>query len=176
MTRQCMRPGCDRPVAACLTYDTEATAVWLDSPRNDGEPAQHVCSVHATTLTAPLGWTITDRRLVAVAASGAGEAEQAAHVEAESRPEPERESDPDPEPKAEPLVGTAATVQLELETEPGPATAPEPEPPTQAPAAASPTKRSKPKGKLLDRAFEWTGPQHSVLTTGSPEHAEEPEE
>lgn len=135
MARQCMRPGCDRPVAASLTYDTQAVAVWLDRSEDAGELAQHVCSVHAATLTAPLGWTVTDRRLVAVApADDSAPAPPAA-------PDPVLEADESDAPEAS--TATASPEDPDL-------------------------LRGRPKGKLLDRAFEWTGPQHSVLTTGSP--------
>jgi len=63
MARQCMRPGCDRPVAAQLTVDPSALAVWIDRAGDGGGMAQQVCVEHAATLTAPLGWSITDRRL-----------------------------------------------------------------------------------------------------------------
>ena len=135
MARQCMRPGCDRPVAASLTYDTESVAVWLDRPEDGGEMAQQVCAVHAANLTVPLGWTVTDRRLAPVPSAG---------------PLP-----PEAVPPAE---------DQGADDEAGPADSPADTgvPENEAPR---PVQR-KPKG-LLDRAFEWTGPQHSVLTTGS---------
>ncbi len=131
MSRQCMRTGCDRPVAACLTYDPVAASVWLDPPVTNGAPVQHVCWEHASALTAPRGWTIIDRR----------------------RPTPAPES------------SLANDVVLDVD-------APESDEPTdqveQPPAEddeAVDRAPARPKGKLLDRAFAWTGPQHSVLTT-----------
>ncbi len=190
-----MRPGCDRPAAARLTYDTVAAAVWLDRPTDDGEPAQQVCSVHAATLTAPLGWTVTDRRLLGVgtprpmphpsllgtdtAATSADDASGTTtpgevHPEPEGEPTPaevgvadsglrDTESDPTRPEDTEP----AGTRSEESAAELNGSEEPEPEP---AEPAGPPGHRkgsgSKRKGKLLDRAFEWTGPQHSVLTTG----------
>lgn len=133
MARHCMRPGCDRPAAARLTYDTEAAAVWLDPPIEDGQPAQQVCGIHAGTLTAPLGWTVTDRRMV-----GVGD-----HAEPACAPVVDRD--------VSPVVETVLAAS------------------DQAPEQSAPERPKADtgsRGKLLERAFEWTGPQHSVLTTG----------
>ncbi len=292
-----MRPGCDRPAAARLTYDTDAAAVWLDRPVEDGQPAQQVCSVHAATLTAPLGWTVTDRRLLAVGSPEPGAErsgrspgdwatqpparsteEQPARVSAASSPgslspvtsspepaaqrsvpstgspvvgEPvspfrsdrqqEPDVDPDMQPAArasEPCESDAAVVvarpgvpmagvsgktsggdhrraplsdpdsadhdraghgsadhgsadhdtpdrdraghdeSAERSDEPGrnrKTTGVEPGERDDRPSRSRSPGRKDPdgrtaktgsRGKLLDRAFEWTGPQHSVLTTG----------
>lgn len=161
MARHCMRPGCDRPAAARLSYDTAAAAVWLDRPLDDGQPAQQVCSVHAATLTAPLGWTVTDRRLVAVG-----------HVDAPVQT-PIGEGEVSPFTEAAVVEQTQPDVE---QTQPGPEEAAESaepvsqasasQPPADTGASDSPKVDAKSKGKLLERAFEWTGPQHSVLTTG----------
>jgi hypothetical protein len=135
-----MRPGCDRRAAACLTYDSDSSEVWLEDPRTDDEPAQVVCSLHAESLTVPLGWKVTDRR----------------------SPRPDAV---DPVPAQE--SGSQAALELDFEPEPEPEYDPEPE---REPVADRATpRRPKPKRtSLLDRAFEWTGPQHSVLTTRAP--------
>lgn len=174
-----MRPGCNSLAAARLTYDTEAAAVWLDPPVEDGRPAQQVCSIHAGTLTAPLGWTVTDRRLIGVGCVEqpqtsnvepapspfieARRAARAARVPTES-PAPTRVMEPLEEetPEQEPVLvqegGRPAT--------PAPAARSNPDPAPDKGASDPPKADTKARGKLLERAFEWTGPQHSVLTTG----------
>lgn len=145
MARHCMRPGCDRPVAASLTYDTEAVSVWLDRPEDGGEMAQQVCAVHAANLTVPLGWTVTDRRLAAVPSAAPRPPEAAPPVEDSGADDSGADDGAEAAPPVEEAGAGAEATPVE-----------DPEPP-----------RPKRQG-LLDRAFEWTGPQHSVLTTGSP--------
>ena len=194
MARHCMRPGCDRPAAARLTYDTEAAAVWLDRPVPDSEPAQQVCSVHAATLTAPLGWTVTDRRLMAVgpvgdsahpslsergSATGArllgSPAEPALSEAPPSEGAPEEPAPVGSQPSERSRSGPAEDPET-AEVEPAAAVLDQPAAVSDQPAGAEDTPPAKPKSpkaapgrkdrpKLLDRAFEWTGPQHSVLTT-----------
>ncbi|MCB9387215.1 MAG: DUF3499 family protein [Microthrixaceae bacterium] len=207
MARHCMRPGCDRPAAARLTYDTEAAAVWLDRPVPDSEPAQQVCSVHAATLTAPLGWTVTDRRLMAVgpvgdsahpslsergSATGArllGSPAEPARSEAPpsegapeepapvgSRPSDRSRSGPAEAPETAEVDQPAAVLDQPAAVLDQPAAVLDKPAAVDQPAGAEDTPPAKPKSpkaapgrkdrpKLLDRAFEWTGPQHSVLTT-----------
>lgn len=148
-----MRPGCDRRATACLTYDADRSEVWLQDPRADDEPAQVVCSLHAESLTVPLGWTVTDRRSTSLQV-----------VDPPPEQEPESRADPDPDPELEP------DFEPELDFGPESDRGPEPEPV----AGGSTPRRPKPKkNSLLDRAFEWTGPQHSVLTTRPPTAAED---
>lgn len=194
MARHCMRPGCDRPAAARLTYDTEAAAVWLDRPVPDSEPAQQVCSVHAATLTAPLGWTVTDRRLMAVgpvgdsahpslsergSATGArllgspaepalseappseGAPEEPAPVG--SRPSERSRSGPAEAPETAEVDQPAAVLDQPAAVSDQSAVAEDTPPAKPKSPKAAPGRKDRPK--LLDRAFEWTGPQHSVLTT-----------
>lgn len=164
MTRQCMRPDCDRQASACLTYDADTSEVWLQDPRDDDEPAQLVCSLHAGSLTAPLGWTITDRRSSEVPAPDPVPAPE---------PQPVRESEPVParspvaasEPEPERVDGQETVPAAPAE----PTTEPNSDPATEA----EPVRRKPKKNSLLDRAFEWTGPQHSVLTTETPAPAED---
>lgn len=190
MARHCMRPGCDRAAAARLSYDTEAAAVWLDLPLDDGQPAQQVCSIHAASLTAPLGWTVTDRRSMAVGRADAParspivETEVSPFTEARraarSSNVTEAPTPSDDESADAPGVPVAVSDPTQVgATEASGKEAPDDEaldnktpdketPDNEAPdkVAASPKAGTKSKGKLLERAFEWTGPQHSVLTTG----------
>lgn len=212
MARHCMRPGCDRLAAARLTYDTESAAVWLDRPAEDSEPSQQVCSVHAATLTAPLGWTVTDRRLMSVgpaepeedpsshgsvssdgsvpkvpapaSAPSKGPVEAAlppsaaVAVDAKSEGVVSEPGFPAPDvPGAQrmlPLEDPQVPAEDAAEPEPAAASAAaeEPQKVKAGPSAAAPEPprqragaKGAPRPSLLDRAFEWTGPQHSVLTT-----------
>jgi hypothetical protein len=148
-----MRPGCDRRATACLTYDADRSEVWLQDPRADDEPAQVVCSLHAESLTVPLGWTVTDRRSASLEV-----------VDPLPTQEPASQAAPEPEPEPVPEL------ELEPESDRGAELDGGPEPV----AGGATLRRPKPKkNSLLDRAFEWTGPQHSVLTTRSPTAAED---
>ncbi|MFV0317584.1 MAG: DUF3499 family protein [Microthrixaceae bacterium] len=202
MTRHCMRPGCDRTAAARLTYDTEVAAVWLDRPDPDSEPAQQVCSVHAATLTAPLGWTVTDRRMMAVGPSndeaprpssdgvdtGAGELgatleplgrdDSAGGVVEHLEPVASEDEGRLPlsgldAPSDEPLGGRSEVPAAQLD-DPTRDHSPASEPKESGTGGSSGRSGSKGRQKLLDRAFEWTGPQHSVLTTDRVVHPPRP--
>ena len=158
-----MRPGCDRRATACLTYDADRSEVWLQDPRADDEPAQVVCSLHAESLTVPLGWTVTDRRSTSLQV-----------VDPPPEQEPESRAAPEPEFEPEPELESELNFEPESDFESGGGRGAEPEPQPE-PVAGGPTpRRPKPKNNsLLDRAFEWTGPQHSVLTTRPPTAAED---
>src|SRR5690349_930426 len=67
MSRNCMRPGCDRPAAARLSYDTISCQVWLDQVPERLGPVQEICQFHAERLTVPRGWMLCDRRVDAPA-------------------------------------------------------------------------------------------------------------
>jgi hypothetical protein len=125
-----------------MTYDPVGRAVWLDPAYGDGDPVQQVCELHASRLTAPLGWTVTDRRPAAVIDDGL----------------PTRGPAPTP---SQPVVSGLSA--------PAPVQVPEPEPAVPEPAvqvAAASESMQRPGGSgLLKRAFDWTGPQHSVLTS-----------
>ena len=58
-----MRPGCDRPADARLSYDTISCQVWLDQMPERLGPVQEICQFHAARLTVPRGWTLNDRRV-----------------------------------------------------------------------------------------------------------------
>jgi len=62
-----MRPGCDRPAAARLSYDTISCQVWLDQVPERLGPVQEICQFHAERLTVPRGWMLCDRRVDAPA-------------------------------------------------------------------------------------------------------------
>lgn len=144
MATRCMRPGCDRPAGARLTYDPVACELWLDPITTPTRAAvQELCEFHVERLTVPRGWVATDRRVAATEAAP----EPAVEVQAGADPEPEPEAGPDRAPVVDPDPGTD----------------PEPEPVVghegsgHAPASGG--------SSMLARAFAWTGPQHSVLTT-----------
>jgi len=58
-----MRPGCDRPAEARLSYDTISCQVWLDQMPDRLGPVQEICQFHAARLTVPRGWRLNDRRV-----------------------------------------------------------------------------------------------------------------
>jgi hypothetical protein len=63
MKRACVRPGCDRPAVATMSYDYAGRSVWISAI--DDEPNPHtygLCSPCAERLSAPRGWTLTDSR------------------------------------------------------------------------------------------------------------------
>lgn len=62
MVRVCMRPGCDRPAIARLSYDPITCAVWLDDVAERLGSAQEICALHTERLTVPRGWELSDRR------------------------------------------------------------------------------------------------------------------
>ncbi|MGI9579337.1 MAG: DUF3499 family protein [Microthrixaceae bacterium] len=184
MTRQCMRPGCDRRASAWVTYDANSSAVWLQDPRDDDEPAQLVCSLHAESLTVPLGWSVTDRRSLA----GHNWVQEPLDV-GETATEQQMPESPTALDGSPPERSKTPHAE-ELDSQPTPAPPkPAPAEPTAPAAPVVPaasaegdqdanadddsTRRKPRKNSLLDRAFEWTGPQHSVLTTDTPEATED---
>lgn len=130
-----MRPGCDRPAGARLTYDPVACELWLDPITTPSRaPVQELCDFHVERLTVPRGWVATDRRKVAD----------------DEPPEPEKVADDEsPEPEPEPASPNLEDGAGEGADEGDEAV------PTRLPTGSS----------MLARAFAWTGPQHSVLTT-----------
>lgn len=69
MRRTCEKPGCGRPVA--VVYGMEegrdgSRVLWIEAVRADAPDRRDVrgsrCAQHAETLTAPVGWTVDDRR------------------------------------------------------------------------------------------------------------------
>ncbi len=181
-----MRPGCDRLVAARLTFDPVGRAVWLDPPAESGEPVQQVCSIHAATLTVPLGWTVTDRRFESVGAPAPADPRSdgprlravedplaVAPLERVAREPVPVEAVPTEPDAAEPVpVEPVASVEPERSVSPPVPSLAEPsdaapeEPGTEASPAVVVRRRRTDRQRpgLLDRAFGWTGPQRSVLT------------
>ncbi|MDH3538892.1 MAG: DUF3499 family protein [Acidimicrobiia bacterium] len=56
--------SCGTPAAAAMSFSYGDAAVWLDDLPAPPEPgwAIELCSQHADTRTAPVGWTLIDRR------------------------------------------------------------------------------------------------------------------
>ena len=152
-----MRPGCDRPAVARLAYDAVQCRLWLEALPQHAAPVQELCAFHVERLTVPRGWTVIDRR------------------EPDELVEPGPRSEvaaPSVEPAAAPVEPVSAPV--EPAAAPEPAATPEVAAPSVEPAAAvaspvpqeRPTRRRKPAGPLLERAFALTSEQRSVLTQG----------
>ena len=161
MNGRCMRQNCALPATVGLTYDGVGRELWLSeladvsSPGPEQAQAQTLCARHAELLTAPQGWSVVDRRSVAVI--GAGRID----------PEPE----PEPEPVVVPEVESAPEVETAGEVEPAPAPAsgsPDELDLGIEPAAPSPRGNRRPRRggseSMLDRAFAWAGDQRSVIT------------
>ena len=154
MNGRCMRQNCALPATVGLTYDGVGRELWLSeladvsSPGPEQAQAQTLCARHAELLTAPQGWSVVDRRSVAVI--GAGRIEPAPAVEVESAPEVE--------PAPESASGSPDELDLGIE-----------------PAAPSPRGNRRPRRggseSMLDRAFAWAGEQRSVITE-RPERSE----
>ena len=148
-----MRQNCALPATVGLTYDGVGRELWLSeladvsSPGPEQAQAQTLCARHAELLTAPQGWSVVDRRSVAVIGAGRIEPDRAADVE----PVPEVESAPDVEPAPESASGSPDELDLGIE-----------------PAAPSPRSNRRPRRggseSMLDRAFAWAGEQRSVIT------------
>lgn len=185
-----MRPGCDRPAEARLSYDTIGCQVWLDALADRPGRSQEICALHATRLTVPRGWMLCDRRVdepaLFVATTGGATATAATLPVAPTptarpsgRPGRRRRS-------SERTRHPAATLELfespEVEPEPGPPSpvevqvevvevveVMEPAPEDDVPESLRAT------SPLLARAFAATGHQRSVLTQRRSEPAPEPD-
>lgn len=135
-----MRPGCDRPAAARLSYDPVSCELWLDELPARTAPVQELCEFHVERLTVPRGWTVTDRR------DGVGGS-----------------TTPDGGARDEPAA--ASTAPAEDPAGPG-GPPPDPEPDDRGDPGTRRGSRAnrRPAAPLLERAFAWTGPQQSILT------------
>ncbi len=159
-----MRPGCDRPAVARLAYDAVQCRLWLEALPQHAAPVQELCAFHVERLTVPRGWTVIDRR------------EPDELVEPGPRSEVAAPSVEPAAPSVEPAAAPVEPVSAPVEpvSAPEPAAAPEVAAPSVEPAAAvaspvpqeRPTRRRKPAGPLLERAFALTSEQRSVLTQG----------
>ena len=148
-----MRSGCDRPATSRLSYDADQLAVWLDELTPDPAPVQEVCDFHAERLTAPRGWTVSDRRAPRASSDVLPSGRPSATVATTPMVAP-----PDA-PPSEPL--TEPAVQQDAPP-PAPASRRRRRAETDRDADDAPA----PSGSLLSRAFRAAGPQHSVLTQG----------
>ena len=113
-----------------MSFDSDVLEVWLDELTLDPEPVQEVCEFHAERLTAPRGWTVSDRRT----------------------PRPADEVLPSGR-----LPATVATAHQPVVTAPAVSS---PVPPAEPPPAEAPEPElaaSAPEGSLLARAFRSTG-------------------
>jgi hypothetical protein len=149
-----MRPGCDRPAAARLTWDPVGRALWLDDVEDD-QQAQQVCWEHAETLSAPRGWTVTDRRSSDVALGPPG----AAGPGDESPPGSTRAA----VQSAVQSAGQSAQSAESAPSGPGPG-----RPAGSDEAHRGAVRADRPRPRLLERALDWTGDQRSAITERGP--------
>lgn len=159
-----MRPGCDRPAVARLTFDPVRCELWLDPLPTHAAPVQELCSFHVERLTVPRGWTVDDRR-----PAGGAVVRPAPAPEPVAAPAPDEvavEVEPvAAEVEAEPVeVAAVAEPEPDPEPEPGPEPEIAAEPVRERTPAERPGRRSRGGSPLLERAFAWTGPQQSILT------------
>lgn len=137
-----MRPGCDRPAEARLSFDAVTCRVWLDAMPERLGPTQEICELHAGRLTVPRGWMLCDRR--EGAADAATDPVLAPHA-------------------AEPAVTRPAATRPAA-VEPAVAEPAATEDPDVAPDVDDVPDELNPSSPLLARAFRSAGPQRSVLT------------
>jgi len=121
--------------------------VWLDELTADPEPVQEVCEFHAERLTAPRGWTVSDRRAP----------RPADEVLPSGRPPATVAGAPQP-------VATAPVVSAPVASAPAPSAtdtlqADPPEPATVV---------SAPEGSLLARAFRSAGRRSDSADESTP--------
>ena len=114
-----------------MSFDSDMLEVWLDELTLDPEPVQEVCEFHAERLTAPRGWTVSDRRA----------------------PRPADEVLPSGRPPATVATAQQPVVTSPVASSPAPAAAEPLQPDLPEPAPAV----SAPEGSLLARAFRSTG-------------------
>ena len=58
-SRRCIRPSCDRPAVATLTYVYSDSTAVLGPLATFAEPhCYDLCAVHSERLTAPRGWEV----------------------------------------------------------------------------------------------------------------------
>lgn len=142
-----------------MSYDSEATEVWLDELTVDPGPVQEVCEFHAGRLTAPRGWTVSDRRLPPsgdeLLPSGRRPATVATVAPAPPpAPEPPALEAPAPEVPAPDVPAPDVTGGADADP-PGPV-------------------HDAPKGSLLARAFRSTGRRGDVPGGDGPTSEEAP--
>jgi hypothetical protein len=70
MTRVCARPGCSETATSTFVFSPAQLSVWLGDLVDDRRSTGHdLCDVHASRLTVPDGWDLTDARTGRVALS-----------------------------------------------------------------------------------------------------------
>lgn len=61
--RHCSRPTCSDAAVVTLTYEYKRSQVWLDVLTVERDPHSYdLCRKHATAMSVPLGWHLTDRQ------------------------------------------------------------------------------------------------------------------
>lgn len=180
-----MRPGCDRPAVARLSYDPITCSVWLDDVAERVGRNQEICALHADRLTVPRGWDMADRRADQAPmfatpvetervdtspkrhrrrSSGSDASAQTLALfdvlrQELAASEPATESATEPATELVPATAEAEAVENVDEIEPVDEAEPDEERLPDSLRATSP---------LLSRAFAATGHQRSVLTQLSP--------
>jgi hypothetical protein len=188
MSSSCRRPGCTKVAAVTIRYDPVSCQLWLDPIIAGDRSVQSLCVDHAERLSPPRGWVVVDRRgaqttivtapAVAAADPAAGgrrvrrrwgsfEAPTLEFTAVEPEALPPEALPPEAAvalPESVPALPETEPIEVRDEPEPGPA--PEPEP---VPSAVGDDLGDllKPRGGLLGRAFESTGPQRSAITLPS---------
>lgn len=125
-----MRQGCEMGASARLVISPSEMMVFLEDLPDPTLPVQKICSHHAETMRAPLGWSLLDNRSLA--------------------PAPVQEEVPS---------------EMDETTESNKAS--EEALPSEDDVGQSDHRLPPKNTTLLGRAFDWTGPQHSVLTQDS---------
>ncbi len=175
MIGQCMRQGCARTAEARLIITPGELLVTLEDLTDPDEPTQMVCNSHANSIRPPVGWSVFDRRKghsqsrkAASPGDSGSPGETAAPDESVATGSPgEILAEPSVESAARSVEPTEETAdatfnrgdgtELDVEVDP------EPDPELEKSNASG----------LLGRAFEWTGPQRSVLTQDSDQPADD---
>lgn len=175
MIGQCMRQGCARTAEARLIITPGELLVTLEDLTDPDEPTQMVCNSHANSIRPPVGWSVSDRRKghsqswkAASPGDTGSPGDSGSPGETAATGKSVATGSPG-EILAEPPVESAARsvepteeiadagfnlhdgAEIDVEGDP------EPDPGREKPNASG----------LLGRAFEWTGPQRSVLTQDS---------
>lgn len=189
-----MRPGCGRPASTRLAYDPDLLEAWLDELAAEPGPVQEVCDFHADRLTAPRGWTVSDRRqpkasseslpsgrppsTVAATPPTAPQSAQESAAPESTSPESEAPQTEVPEsavPQSaapEPVAPEVTAPGAPAQTSPA-SSSPAPTPP--APAASTPKKPSRRRRRSETERAEPEAPAGSLLSrafeAGGPQHS-----
>lgn len=71
MNRTCARPACPSTATVTLSYSYDDRTVVLDDLSSEPHPMIHdLCARHAGSVSAPVGWTVEDRRRADAARAG----------------------------------------------------------------------------------------------------------